>query len=157
VLAFLSPCSASLLSSGVTEMTGWWQQRIQRWDSGRGTLGTLFPTDHCIKCALHHFMPSPPPLSPAPKTQDRPADPDPANCCSSLKLTSICAAATTKISSSHQCATRAIFLTGKGARANGGGVRDGGALRYLFLDVLIPLQQDQEFCVWVMTMAERVW
>jgi hypothetical protein len=56
------------------------------------------------------------------------------------------------------CRTRAIFLIGKGARANRGGVHDGGALfdvRFLWRSTDSSVAGSGFSCCWVTTMAER--
>ncbi len=97
---------------------------------------SVFPTDHHIKCTLHHLMP--PPLPCLLASEDRGSS---GRSCKSLffsKKTSnqcwrrchhkVATLVDLHFFVSWTCHERAIFMTGEGARANRGGVHDGGAL-----------------------------
>ena len=88
---------------------------------------SVFPTDHHIKYTLHRLMP-PPPLPCLLASEDTGLSRKNSNQCWCNCHHKVATLVDLHYFVSSACLARAIFLTGGGARANRGGVHDGGAL-----------------------------
>jgi hypothetical protein len=96
---------------------------------------SVFPTDHHIKCTLHRLMPSPLPCLLA--SEDTGSS---GQSCKSLFFSpnsnqcwcrshhKVATLVDLHFFASLECHVGAIFLMREGARADGGGVHDGGAM-----------------------------